>query len=212
MRSRRQRPEPLVPRALRFGVERAHAISTATIARPLSAANLRRDSQRSPQRSGAESFAICLLHSYANPKSEERSRARSHRLAVPLSRLASDSRRISRIRTALDHGHQRVRRAADVLASETPRSATRRCAPARDAIQRQRDRRAHSRATNRCARSFPVRPPGVVGAARAGARDGRRSLHHLRHGRHFDRRVAVRSARAQSARSAIPTVTPCARP
>ena len=60
------------------------------------------------------------------------------------------------------------------------------------------------------AREEPVRTilsgpaAGVVGAAGAGARDGRESLYHLRHGRDFDRRLALRRQCARSARLAIP--------
>ena len=53
----------------------------------------------------------------------------------------------------------------------------------------------------RLARDEPVRTilsgpaAGVIGAAALVARNRRRSLHHFRHGRHFDRRVAVRRPR-----------------
>jgi N-methylhydantoinase A len=56
-----ERPEPLVPRALRIGVGgRAHF--DGKIATPLNAAELAR-LRKLAQRSGAEAFAVCLLHS-----------------------------------------------------------------------------------------------------------------------------------------------------
>jgi N-methylhydantoinase A len=63
------RPEPLVPRAMRFGVEE-RTLFDASLAKPLTRAELSRIA-RIARRSNAEAFAVCLLHSYANPKSED---------------------------------------------------------------------------------------------------------------------------------------------
>jgi N-methylhydantoinase A len=82
------RPEPIVPRALRFGVS-GRTLFDGTIASPLNAADLRQI-RKIAQRSGAESFAICLLHSYANPRSEEI----IARAIAPLRRPLSQSHRI----------------------------------------------------------------------------------------------------------------------
>ncbi len=62
------RPVPLVARAMRFGVEE-RTYFDGTIATPLSHEELSRIAKVA-QRSNAEAFAICLLHSYANPMSE----------------------------------------------------------------------------------------------------------------------------------------------
>jgi N-methylhydantoinase A/oxoprolinase/acetone carboxylase beta subunit len=62
------RPEPLVARARRFGVEE-RTLFDGSIAKPLSRQELARVAAAA-RRSNAEAFAICLLHSYANPKSE----------------------------------------------------------------------------------------------------------------------------------------------
>ncbi len=62
------RPEPLVARAMRFGVEE-RTLFDGSIANGLTEAELSRIAKLA-QRSDAEAFAICLLHSYANPKSE----------------------------------------------------------------------------------------------------------------------------------------------
>ncbi|MFI5353346.1 MAG: hydantoinase/oxoprolinase family protein, partial [Candidatus Binatales bacterium] len=82
------RPEPLVARAMRFGVAQ-RTLFDGTEAMRLSAAELSRV-KRIAARCGAEAFAICLLHSYANP-SGERALARS---LAPLRRPTSVSYRI----------------------------------------------------------------------------------------------------------------------
>src|SRR5579864_5962651 len=82
------RPEPLVPRALRFGVG-GRTLFDGKIANPLTAAELARI-QAIARRSKAEAFAVCLLHSYANAKSED---AVAHAL-TPIGRPVSVSHRI----------------------------------------------------------------------------------------------------------------------
>jgi N-methylhydantoinase A len=82
------RPEPIVERALRFGVA-GRTLFDGTIAAPLSAENLKQITKIA-KRSGAESFAICLLHSYANPRSEEA----VARAIAPLKRPVSQSHQI----------------------------------------------------------------------------------------------------------------------
>jgi N-methylhydantoinase A len=83
-----ERPEPLVPRALRIGVG-GRTYFDGKIASPLTTAELTRV-RKLAQRSGAEAFAVCLLHSYANPSSEN---AIAHALE-PLQRSLSVSHRI----------------------------------------------------------------------------------------------------------------------
>ncbi|MGC1677148.1 MAG: hydantoinase/oxoprolinase family protein [Candidatus Binataceae bacterium] len=82
------RPEPLVPRARRIGVVE-RTLFDAKILLPLTRAELERV-RRAAQRSGAQAFAICLLHSYANPKSE----TALARALAPLGRPLSVSHRI----------------------------------------------------------------------------------------------------------------------
>jgi N-methylhydantoinase A len=62
------RPEPLVAREMRFGVG-GRTYFDGTLATPLDEAALR-DIREIAKKSGADSIAICLLHSYANPDSE----------------------------------------------------------------------------------------------------------------------------------------------
>ena len=83
-----ERPEPLVPRALRFGVG-GRTYFDGQISSPLTAAELARV-QKLAERSGADAFAVCLLHSYANPKSENA----IARVLEPLKRSLSVSHRI----------------------------------------------------------------------------------------------------------------------
>jgi N-methylhydantoinase A len=82
------RPDPLVPRALRFGVA-GRTLFDGHIAAPLKASDLAR-ARILAQNSGADSFAICLLHSYANPASEDQ----IARALAPLGRPLSVSHRI----------------------------------------------------------------------------------------------------------------------
>jgi N-methylhydantoinase A/oxoprolinase/acetone carboxylase beta subunit len=82
------RPEPLVARAMRFGVAQ-RTLFDGTEAMRLSATELSRV-KRIAARCGAEAFAICLLHSYANPSAE---RALARALA-PLRRPTSVSHQI----------------------------------------------------------------------------------------------------------------------
>ncbi len=83
-----ERPEPLVPRALRIGVG-GRTLFDGKIATPLAPAELARV-RKLAQRSGAEAFAVCLLHSYANPTSENA----IARALAPLKRSLSVSHRI----------------------------------------------------------------------------------------------------------------------
>ena len=89
------RPEPLVGRAMRFGVAE-RTLFDGIVIRSLSRAELARI-RRLAARSGADAFAICLLHSYANPKGEESIARRAGASGTAAVRLASDSRRVSRI-------------------------------------------------------------------------------------------------------------------
>src|SRR5271168_5031377 len=63
------RPEPLVARAMRFGVAQRTLFDGAEALR-LTRAELARIA-RVAARSGAQAFAIGLLHSYANPRAED---------------------------------------------------------------------------------------------------------------------------------------------
>jgi N-methylhydantoinase A/oxoprolinase/acetone carboxylase beta subunit len=66
------RPEDrfeLIPAERRFGI-RERTLASGRVERAVSRAEVRRIIQKI-QRSGAEAVAVCLLHSYANPKNEE---------------------------------------------------------------------------------------------------------------------------------------------
>jgi N-methylhydantoinase A len=68
-----EKPEPLVPRPLRFEVAERVAVDGAEL-RPLDEAALRALAPRI-RASGAESLAICFLQAWANPRHEERAEA-----------------------------------------------------------------------------------------------------------------------------------------
>jgi N-methylhydantoinase A len=96
------RPEPLVPRAMRFGVEE-RTLFDGSIAKPLTRAELSRIA-RVARGSNAEAFAICLLHSYANPKSENAIAGVLKSLGGPVSishRILAEYREFERLSTTV---------------------------------------------------------------------------------------------------------------
>ncbi|MGH7917877.1 MAG: hydantoinase/oxoprolinase family protein, partial [Candidatus Binataceae bacterium] len=82
------RPQPLVTRELRFGTG-GRTLFDGTLAAPLTARELAQI-RRLGARCGAEAFAICMLHSYANPQSEKQ----IARALEPLGRILSVSHRL----------------------------------------------------------------------------------------------------------------------
>ncbi len=82
------RPQPLVPRAMRFGVAE-RTLFDGSIAQPLDSRELARIGKLA-RRSHATAFVVCLLHSYANPKSENA----IARVLKPIGRPISISHRI----------------------------------------------------------------------------------------------------------------------
>jgi N-methylhydantoinase A/oxoprolinase/acetone carboxylase beta subunit len=97
-----ERPEPLVTRAMRLGVaERTYF--DGKVALPLTAAELSRV-RRAAASSKADSIAICLLHSYANPASEQRLGRALNPLGLPLSvshRILAEYREFERLSTTV---------------------------------------------------------------------------------------------------------------
>ena len=65
-----ERPEPLVPRELRFTVDE-RVLVTGEVLRPLDEARVR-EVGTELRRAGVEAVAVCLLHSYRNPAHERR--------------------------------------------------------------------------------------------------------------------------------------------
>src|SRR6185437_4390200 len=63
------RPQPLVSRAMRFGVAE-RTLFDGKIALGLTPAELKRAGLMA-RRSRAQAYAVCLLHSYANPRGEQ---------------------------------------------------------------------------------------------------------------------------------------------
>ncbi len=114
------RPEPLVARAMRFGVDE-RTLFDGSIAKSLSRAELARI-RRLATRSGAEAFAICLLHSYANPKGEEAIARALAPLGKPLSvshRILAEYREYERFSTAVVNAYVAPRMSSHLKNLET---------------------------------------------------------------------------------------------
>jgi N-methylhydantoinase A/oxoprolinase/acetone carboxylase beta subunit len=97
-----ERPEPLVARTMRLGVaERTYF--DGKVALGLTAAELNRV-RHAAASSRADSIAICLLHSYANPASERRLARALTPLGLPLSvshRILAEYREFERLSTTV---------------------------------------------------------------------------------------------------------------
>jgi len=96
------RPEPLVPRSSRLGVG-GRTYFDGTIVRPLDKLELERISALA-RLSRAESFAVCLLNSYANPQSETAIAGALAPLGRPISishRILAEYREFERLSTTV---------------------------------------------------------------------------------------------------------------
>jgi len=95
------RPEPLIGREMRFGV-RERTWYDGQIAQPVDQAEIA--ALLNSPAGTAEAFAVCLLHSYANPESENRLAAMLEKLGRPLSvshRLLPEYREFERLSTTV---------------------------------------------------------------------------------------------------------------
>jgi N-methylhydantoinase A/oxoprolinase/acetone carboxylase beta subunit len=114
------RPKPLVDRAIRFGVAE-RTLFDGTVIRALTSAELARI-RRIATSSGAESIAVCLLHSYANPKSEESIARALAPIGVPLSvshRILAEYREYERFSTAVVNAYVAPRMSSHLKNLET---------------------------------------------------------------------------------------------
>lgn len=114
------RPTPLVARAMRFGVAE-RTLFDGTIIRALTSAELARV-RKLAARSGAEAFAVCLLHSYANPKSEESIARALAPIGKPLSvshRILAEYREYERFSTAVVNAYVAPRMSSHLKNLET---------------------------------------------------------------------------------------------
>lgn len=108
-----QRPEPLVPRALRFGVAERTLFDGKILVAP-SRREIARVRGRA-ERSSADAFAICLLHSYANPTSEEAIARALLRCGRPVSvshRILAEYREYERFSTTVVNAYVAPRMAS----------------------------------------------------------------------------------------------------
>ncbi len=114
------RPEPLVGRAMRFGVAE-RTLFDGAILKSLGRAELARI-RRIAARSRAGAFAVCLLHSYANPKGEESIARALAPLGRPLSvshRILAEYREYERFSTAVVNAYVAPRMASHLKNLET---------------------------------------------------------------------------------------------
>jgi N-methylhydantoinase A/oxoprolinase/acetone carboxylase beta subunit len=114
------RPAPLVARAMRFGVAE-RTLFDGSIIRSLTRSELARI-RRLAARSGADAFAICLLHSYANPKGEEAIARALAQLGRPLSvshRILAEYREYERFSTAVVNAYVAPRMSSHLKNLET---------------------------------------------------------------------------------------------
>jgi len=114
------RSEPLVGRTMRFGVAERTLFDGAVL-KSLRAGDLARI-RRLAARSAADSFAICLLHSYANPAGEESIARALAPLKRPLSvshRILAEYREYERFSTAVVNAYVAPRMSAHLKHLET---------------------------------------------------------------------------------------------
>jgi len=107
------RPEPLVARAMRFGVEE-RTLFDGSIQKPLTDAELVRIATAA-RKSDAEAFAVCLLHSYANPNSENAIADALKSLGRPVSvshRILAEYREFERLSTTVVNAYVAPRMAS----------------------------------------------------------------------------------------------------
>ncbi len=107
------RPAPLVPRAMRYGVAQ-RTLFDGSESKPLTRAELSRIVSAA-RRSQAEAFAVCLLHSYANPSAEDAIARALEPLGRPVSvshRISSEYREFERLSTTVVNAYVAPRMAA----------------------------------------------------------------------------------------------------
>lgn len=122
------RPEPLVKRSMRFGVAERTLFDGSTLTKLT-----RREISRiagAARDSGADAFAICLLHSYANPAAEDAVGEALEKLGRPVSvshRILSEYREYERISTTVVNAYVAPRMSSHLenLRSQLAHSAIR---------------------------------------------------------------------------------------
>ena len=205
--------EPLIPRELRLEVdERMNAAGEVVIAARRGGSARRRS--QALLAAGCESLVIHFLHAYANPAHELRAgeivaSALAERLRHARPRAAVG---VPRIRARHDRVGER-RRAADPRPLRQPPAGRAGGAGLRARPAGHERQRRHGLGAPGGARGGQDRHvgPGLRrdgGGGDAGA-VGRRQRHHLRHGRHLDRRGADPRRRAARCPPSSPSTTAC---
>ena len=165
------RPEPLVPRHLRFDVKE-RTLADGEIEQPVDEQEVGALAEELAER-GIEAIAICFLHSYMNPANEQNGESRGGACGAAAARRDLQRRRARdpRVRAHADHGRERLRAGSRGALPRRPRGAAqlagRARSPAGDAFQRRRGHRegrgratdpdARVRPRRRCARRGPLR-------------------------------------------------------
>jgi N-methylhydantoinase A/oxoprolinase/acetone carboxylase beta subunit len=120
------RPQALVARAMRFGIDE-RTLFDGTVATPLGRRELARV-ESVARRSGADAFAVCLLHSYANQKSEEAVARVLAKFGRPVSlshRILAEYREFERLSTTVVNAYVAPRMASHLKNLETRLPGTR---------------------------------------------------------------------------------------
>jgi N-methylhydantoinase A len=107
------RPTPLVARAMRFGVE-DRTLFDGSIAQAVTDAELARIA-KAARESGAQAFAVCLLHSYVNPRGEDAIADTLKALGRPVSvshRILAEYREFERLSTTVVNAYVAPRMAS----------------------------------------------------------------------------------------------------
>ena len=157
------RPEPLVPRHLRFDIAE-RTLADGTIEQAVDTDDVAALAGELAER-GIEAIAICFLHSFANADNERAARAAVAARRAGPARGDLQRRRAGdpRVRAHADHGRERVRAGPRRALPGGSRGAAhrprRRRAPARDALQRRRGHRARRRRPADPHARVRVRPP-----------------------------------------------------
>jgi N-methylhydantoinase A/oxoprolinase/acetone carboxylase beta subunit len=113
------RPEPLVSREMRFGAG-GRTYFDGTVVSRLDERALT-EIRETARQSGAEAIAVCLLHSYANPDSEERIARSLEELGVPLSlshKILPEYREYERLSTTVINAYVAPRMVAHLAVLE----------------------------------------------------------------------------------------------
>ena len=196
--SLRRIPEPLAPRARVFGI-RERVDYRGAILGPLQEEDVRA-AAAALRDTDVEAVAICFLWSFKNPGPRAPGRRNPprgapRRLHLHLQRPGPARRRV---RAHRHHARERLPRAGDLALHGGARAAPGPAEPPAARLERERHERLRGRPRSRAHVALgPIGRRDRLAVPGRGARPQQR--HHLRHGRHVDRRRADRERRRAGA-------------